>query len=257
MQLQQKHSNKLRYFIELSYNGSTYHGWQYQPNDITVQEVIEKSLSVLLKEKTPIMGAGRTDAGVHASQMFAHFDTDFVFDEADLVYKLNLYLPKDVAIHSIFKVKDKAHARFNALSRTYLYRITLKKNVFSFNSAYYIKQDLDVDAMNAATKILFQYKDFQCFSKVKTDVKTYNCTIMKAEWTLVNDELQFVIKADRFLRNMVRAIVGTMIHVGLGKINVEDLHTIIKSKSRSEAGYSVPAQALYLTEVEYPNDIKL
>ena len=203
------------------------------------------------------MGAGRTDAGVHASQMFAHFDTDFVFDEADLVYKLNLYLPKDVAIHAIFKVNEKAHARFNALSRTYLYRITLKKNVFIYEKAYYVKQDLDIEKMNAATKILFEYHDFQCFSKVKTDVKTYNCNIMKAVWTFENDELQFVIQADRFLRNMVRAIVGTMINIGLGKMNVEDLHDIIKSKSRSEAGFSVAAHALYLTHVEYPNNIKI
>ncbi|ALJ04535.1 pseudouridine synthase [Pseudalgibacter alginicilyticus] len=247
----------MRYFIELSYNGSAYHGWQFQPNAITVQEVIEKSLSVLLKEKTPIMGAGRTDAGVHASQMFAHFDTHVVFDEAEITYKLNLYLPKDVAIHTIFKVKDKAHARFNALSRTYLYRVSLKKNVFTFDGAYYIKQDLDIEAMKKATKILFEYKDFQCFSKVKTDVKTYNCTIMKAEWSFKNDELQFVIQADRFLRNMVRAIVGTMIHIGQRKIKIDDLHTIIQSKNRSEAGFSVPAHALYLTEVAYPNDIKL
>ncbi|MFB9055333.1 tRNA pseudouridine(38-40) synthase TruA [Mariniflexile ostreae] len=247
----------MRYFIELSYNGSNYHGWQYQPNAITVQEVIEKSLSVLLKGKTPIMGAGRTDAGVHATQMFAHFDTDMLFDETDIVYKLNLYLPKDIAIQSIFKVKDKAHARFNALSRTYLYRITLHKNVFTFENVYYVKQDLDIDKMNEATKILFEYHDFQCFSKSKTDVKTYNCKIMKAAWTLIDGELQFVIQADRFLRNMVRAIVGTMVHVGLGKIKVDDLHSIIKSKNRSEAGFSVPGHALYLTHVEYPDAIML
>ena len=217
----------MRYFLELSYNGSAYHGWQNQPNAITVQEVIEKALSTLLKEPIAIMGAGRTDTGVHALQMFAHFDTERVFDSADLVFKLNSFLPKDIVIAAIFKMKADAHARFHATSRTYLYRITLHKNVFSFDKALYVKQDLDVDKMMEASKILFEYKDFQCFSKTNTDVKTYNCDIMKAEWTFENNELHFTIKADRFLRNMVRAIVGTMINIGLGKIEVDDLHAII------------------------------
>ncbi|PKQ46049.1 tRNA pseudouridine(38-40) synthase TruA [Confluentibacter flavum] len=247
----------MKYFIELSYNGKAYHGWQNQPKSISVQEVIEDSLSKLLGESIAIVGAGRTDAGVHASQMFAHFDTEIAFKEDDLVYKLNSFLPKDIAVHTIFKVKAEAHARFDALSRTYLYRITLKKNVFTFDNTFYIKQELDVDKMNEASKILFQYKDFQCFSKSKTDVKTYDCDIMKASWFFKEDELHFVIKADRFLRNMVRAIVGTMINIGIGKLNIEDLHTIIISKNRSEAGFSVPAHALYLIEVEYPNNLKL
>ncbi|WP_303315915.1 tRNA pseudouridine(38-40) synthase TruA [Flavivirga abyssicola] len=247
----------MRYFIELSYNGAAYHGWQNQPNDISVQEVVEKALSVLLKETISIMGAGRTDTGVHASQMFAHFDTHVVFNEVNVVYKLNSYLPKDIAIRNIFKVKEETHARFDAKSRTYLYRIALKKDVFSFDNSFYVKQDLNVEKMNEASELLFRYKDFQCFSKSNTDVKTYYCDIMKAKWTIENNELHFVIKADRFLRNMVRAIVGTMINIGLGKIDVEDLHTIIKSKNRSEAGFSVPAHGLYLTEVEYPNDIKI
>ncbi|GAA3653437.1 tRNA pseudouridine(38-40) synthase TruA [Flavivirga jejuensis] len=247
----------MRYFIELSYNGAAYHGWQNQPKDISVQEVVEKALSMLLKEDISIMGAGRTDTGVHASQMFAHFDTHVVFNDLNLVYKLNSYLPKDIAIRNILKVKDDAHARFDAVSRTYLYRIALKKDVFLFDNSFFVKQNLNVDKMNQASEILFKYKDFQCFSKSNTDVKTYYCDIMKAKWTLENDELHFVIKADRFLRNMVRAIVGTMINIGLGKIEVEDLHTIIKSKNRSEAGFSVPAHALYLTEVEYPNDIEI
>lgn len=257
MLFQQKYKNKLRYFIELSYNGSAYHGWQNQPKEISVQEVIENALSLLLKETVSIMGAGRTDTGVHAQQMFAHFDIDFEFDMTDLVYKLNSFLPKDIAIQTIFKVKENAHARFSALSRTYLYRITLQKNVFNFDNAYFVKQDLDVERMKEASKILFQYKDFQCFSKVNTDVKTYHCDIMKAEWFFENNELHFIIKADRFLRNMVRAIVGTMLQIGLGKLNVEDLHTIINSKNRREAGVSVPAHALYLTKIEYPNDIEL
>ncbi len=247
----------MRYFIELSYNGSGYHGWQNQPDAISVQEVLEKALSILLKAPIAIMGAGRTDTGVHAKQMFAHFDYDGDFDTTNLVFKLNSFLPKDIAIHDVFKVKDDAHTRFDAISRTYLYRVTLKKNVFSFDNVLYVKQALDVEKMQEASKILFEYKDFQCFSKSNTDVKTYYCDIMKAEWALVNDELQFTIKANRFLRNMVRAIVGTMINIGLGKIAVNDLHTIIQSKDRSEAGFSVPAHALYLTEVEYPKDIKI
>ncbi len=247
----------MRYFIELSYNGAAYHGWQNQPKDISVQEVIEKALSMLLRAHISIMGAGRTDTGVHASQMFAHFDAHEVFNEKNLVFKLNSYLPKDIAIRNIFKVKENAHARFDAVSRTYLYRIALKKDVFSFDNSFFVKQDLDVEKMNEASAILFKYKDFQCFSKSNTDVKTYYCDIMKAKWTLQGDELHFVIKADRFLRNMVRAIVGTMINIGLGKIDVEYLNTIIKSKNRSEAGFSVPAHGLYLAEVEYPNDIKI
>lgn len=247
----------MRYFIELSYNGSGYHGWQNQLNAISVQEVVEKALSTLLSEPVSIMGAGRTDAGVHASQMFAHFDTAIVFEASKLIFKLNSFLPNDVAIASIFEVKPEIHARFYAVSRTYLYRVTVKKNVFTFDNSLYVKHALDVDKMNEAAKILFEYKDFQCFSKTHTDVKTYNCDIMQAEWIHKDNELHFVIKANRFLRNMVRAIVGTMINIGLGKMDVDELHNIIKSKNRSEAGFSVPAHGLYLTNIEYPKDIIL
>ena len=247
----------MRYFIELSYNGKGYHGWQNQPNGITVQEVVEKALSTLLNERVSIMGAGRTDAGVHASQMFAHFDTAIIFKAPDLIFKLNSFLPNDIAIAAIFEVKPEIHARFYALSRTYLYRVSVNKNVFTFDNSLYVKHALDVDKMNEASKILFEYKDFQCFSKTHTDVKTYNCDIMQAEWIVKNDELHFVITANRFLRNMVRAIVGTMINIGLGKMDVDELHTIIQSKNRSEAGFSVPAQGLYLTNIEYPKDIIL
>ncbi|TNJ45663.1 tRNA pseudouridine(38-40) synthase TruA [Tamlana fucoidanivorans] len=247
----------MRYFIELSYNGTSYHGWQNQPNAISVQEVVEKALSTLLRKPTTIVGAGRTDTGVHAAQMYAHFDTEATVDKQNLIYKLNSFLPADVAIHDIFPVKPEVHARFDALSRAYLYRIHLKKNVFNVNQSYYVKQALDVNKMNAASKILFQYKDFQCFSKSNTDVKTYYCDIMHAKWFFKEDELHFVVKANRFLRNMVRAIVGTMINIGLGKLEADDLHDIIKSKNRSEAGFSVPAHGLYLTDIEYPKDIKI
>ncbi|MCF7568512.1 tRNA pseudouridine(38-40) synthase TruA [Sabulilitoribacter arenilitoris] len=247
----------MRYFIELSYNGSAYHGWQNQPKTASVQEVLENALSTVLKTPISVMGAGRTDTGVHASQMFAHFDFKDELSDDNLIFKLNSFLPKDIAIYNIFKVKNDTHARFNALSRTYLYRIALDKNVFTFNNSFYVKQTLDVDKMNEASKILFDYKDFQCFSKSNTDVKTYYCNIMKAEWVIKNNELQFTIKANRFLRNMVRAIAGTMINIGLGKTSIEELHQIIKSKNRSEAGFSVPAHALYLTKIEYPDDIKI
>ncbi|QCE41998.1 tRNA pseudouridine(38-40) synthase TruA [Psychroserpens sp. NJDZ02] len=247
----------MRYFIELSYNGKNYHGWQKQPNAISVQEVLEKALATILGETIAVMGAGRTDAGVHAKQLFAHLDTDIVFDAEKLQYKLNSFLPVDIAIQSIFKVKEDSHARFHATSRAYLYRVALQKSPFNVEQSYFLKHALDIEKMNEATKILFEYKDFQCFSKTHTDVKTYNCDIMKAEWQLVDNELHFTIKADRFLRNMVRAIVGTLINIGVGKIEVADLHTIIKSKNRSNAGFSVPAQGLYLTEVAYPDTIKL
>lgn len=214
---------------------------------------MEEALSMLLKEVTSIMGAGRTDTGVHAKEMYAHFDTECTFDTLDLIYKLNAFLPKDIVVHDMFEVKKDAHARFDALNRTYLYRITLNKNAFTNDATYYIKQSLDINKMNEASKVLLEYKDFQCFSKSNTDVKTYHCNIMKAEWLLKNDELQFVIKADRFLRNMVRAIVGTMINIGLNKIKIDDLHDIIKSKNRSKAGFSVPAHALYLIHIEYNN----
>ena len=247
----------MRYFIELSYNGAVYHGWQIQPDAISVQEVLEKALSVLLNTSISIMGAGRTDTGVHAKQMFAHFDFEGDIDNVDLVFKLNSFLPKDVAIHDIFKVKKDVHTRFHAVSRTYLYRVSLQKNVFNVDAAYNVKQKLDIEKMKEATKILLEYNDFQCFSKSKTNVNTFLCNIMKAEWQVVDGELHFTIKADRFLRNMVRAIVGTLINIGLGKNPVAHLHSIIESKNRSEAGFSVPAHGLYLIEVEYPEDIKI
>lgn len=247
----------MRYFIELSYNGKAYHGWQIQPNAITVQEVLDKGLSLLLRTTISTMGAGRTDAGVHATQMFAHFDTEVIFDAEMFQYKLNSYLPEDIVIHSIMKVNSEAHTRFDALSRAYIYRISLSKNAFNNEQAYYLKPKLNIEKLKEASKILLDYKDFQCFSKSNTDVKTYHCDIMLAEWEIVGDELQFTIKANRFLRNMVRAIVGTLINVGIGKIAVSEMHTIIQSKNRSEAGFSVPARALYLSEIVYPDSIYL
>ena len=245
----------MRYFLEFSYNGKHYHGWQNQPNAISVQEVLEKALSTLLRYTVSIVGAGRTDAGVHAKQMFGHFDVDEILNTEELLYKLNSFLPADISIHTIFVVNDEAHTRFDAISRTYEYWIVQNKNPFLSDFAYYLKHSLDVAKMNEAVKVLFEYKDFQCFSKSNTDVKTYLCKITKAEWEVRNEKLIFTITADRFLRNMVRAVVGTLLEVGLGKISKEDVKKIIESKNRSKAGASVPAHGLYLTKVEYPTSI--
>ena len=247
----------MRYFIQLSYNGSSYHGWQIQPNAVTVQETIQDALSKLLNTNISITGAGRTDTGVHAFQMFAHFDVDETLDTENLTFKLNSFLPKDIAIQSIFQVNADAHTRFHAIKRSYDYKISLKKNVFLFDYTHYVHQKLDVDKMNEAANILLEYTNFQCFSKSNTDVKTYNCKIEKAQWKQEGNLLIFTISADRFLRNMVRAIVGTLLNIGLSKIAVSDMHKILASKDRSEAGFSVPSKGLYLTEVLYPDNIKI
>lgn len=242
----------MRYFIELSYNGEKYHGWQNQPNAISVQEVIEKALSTLLRTKISILGAGRTDAGVHAKQMFAHFDVENKLNTIELTFKLNSFLPKDIAIQKIHAVKDDAHARFDATGRTYEYLIVTEKNPFQTQSAHLVHKDLNIDLMNEAAKELFNYEDFKCFSKMHTDVKTYICKIEQAYWEQRNELLVFTIRADRFLRNMVRAIVGTLLEVGLGKLSITAFKQIIESRNRGNAGTSVPGKALYLTAVTYP-----
>ncbi|WP_378177660.1 tRNA pseudouridine(38-40) synthase TruA [Aquimarina sp. SS2-1] len=242
----------MRYFLELSYNGTPYHGWQRQPNAISVQEVLENALSTLLRIKTDIVGAGRTDTGVHARQIMAHFDSLIELDTVQLKYKLNSILPPEIAIQNVSLVKQDAHARFDAVSRSYEYVVTVSKDPFNINGAYYLKRDLDIDLMNDAAKLLLNYTNFKCFSKSKTDVKTYNCNITNAIWEKKGDIVVFKISANRFLRNMVRAIVGTLIEIGEHKLDIDDLKNIIKSENRSEAGYSVPAHGLYLTEVQYP-----
>ena len=242
----------MRYFIQFNYFGKAYHGWQVQPNAITVQQILEEGLSALLRSKVSVMGAGRTDAGVHAKEMYAHFDFSEIADTTDLAHRLNNYLPSDIAVKSIFLVKDDAHARFDAIERTYEYWIVQQKNPFYIDSAHFIWSPLDITAMNTAAKILMEYEDFECFSKSNTDVKTYRCKIEKAVWEKKDDKLIFTIKADRFLRNMVRAIVGTLLEVGLHKIEPKAIREIIKSKDRGRAGASVPAKGLYLTKVLYP-----
>ncbi len=241
----------MRYFIELSYKGTNYHGWQIQPDASSVQEEITKALATILQEKILLVGAGRTDAGVHASQMFAHVDTVKKLSN-NYVHKLNAILPNDIVIKSIKEVSDDTHARFDAVSRTYEYRILLGRDPFLLETTWQLHQkNLQIEKMNEAANLLFKYEDFESFSKVKTDVNTFNCTIMKAVWTLEDKHLIFHIKANRFLRNMVRAVVGTLLEVGLGKKTVEDFRKIIESKKRSEAGLSVPAKGLFLTEVCY------
>lgn len=247
----------MRYFIKLAYNGTNYHGWQSQPNASSVQETLSSAVSVVLNSDITLMGAGRTDTGVHAKEMFAHFDFETPIDILSLVHKLNSYLPKDIVIFDVIPVHDDAHARFDATKRTYEYHINTFKDAFLQDKSWYYNQKLDMDLMNEASKLLFNHSDFQCFSKVNTDVNTFDCTIFEAHWTRGTgeqgaDKLVFTITANRFLRNMVRAIVGTLIYVGLRKISLEDFNNIIASKNRSEAGFSVPAHGLYLTKIEYP-----
>ncbi|WP_196885426.1 tRNA pseudouridine(38-40) synthase TruA [Aureivirga sp. CE67] len=247
----------MRYFIELAYNGKNFHGWQIQPDAISVQEVIEKGLSKILREEIQIVGAGRTDTGVHASQMFAHFETDKDLSKEDYAYKLNAVLPDEVVIYEIFPVTDEAHARFDATSRSYEYRIFLGRDPFCIDTTLqFHHKKLNVELMNEAAKVLFNHINFKCFSKSKTDVRTYNCKIYEAKWVLEEKHLTFHVSADRFLRNMVRAIVGTLLEIGLEKKKVEDLEKIILSENRSKAGVSVPAKGLFLTKVEYPSTIR-
>jgi tRNA pseudouridine38-40 synthase len=241
----------LRYFIEFAYKGTNYHGWQYQPNATSVQETLTKALSTILKTEIELVGAGRTDSGVHAKQMFAHFDYDLEIEISHLTHKLNSFLPKDIAVLNFHEVHDDAHARFDATKRTYEYHIHTKKDAFESDNSWYYLNDLNIEKMNDACKILFNYIDFECFSKVHTDVNTFNCTIFEANWKQIENRLIFTISADRFLRNMVRAIVGTMVNVGLEKISLDDFTAIIESKDRNKAGFSVPAHGLYLTKVEY------
>ncbi|KFF18514.1 tRNA pseudouridine(38-40) synthase TruA [Flavobacterium hydatis] len=241
----------MRYFIQFAYNGTHYHGWQYQPNASSVQETLNKALSVLLNTPINLMGAGRTDTGVHAKEMFAHFDYDSPIAVPNLIHKLNSYLPKDIAIYDIILVQDEAHCRFDATKRTYEYHINTVKDPFLQELSWYFHQYLDVALMNEAAKILLNHTNFQCFSKVNTDVNTFDCSIFEAYWKTEDNKLIFTISANRFLRNMVRSIVGTLINIGLHKITLDDFENIIASKNRDKAGFSVPAHGLYLTKVVY------
>ena len=244
----------MRYFVELSYDGTPFVGWQRQPSGDSVQSCLEDALSILFRKPLSIVGAGRTDAGVHAHQLFAHVDLDEHVDQ-DLTFRLNKLLPKEIAVRNIIAVAQDAHARFDAVSRSYRYHITTQKNPFLQKRSYQFAKPLDLDLMNQAAKILIDHEDFKCFSKSKTDVKTYVCDIQQVHWQQNGSELVFFIQANRFLRNMVRAIVGTLIEVGLRKISISDFEAILASRDRSQAGYSVPAHGLYLEKVNYPKHI--
>ncbi len=247
-----------RYFIYFSYDGAAYHGWQVQPNAVTVQQVLEESLAKLVRQPVPLVGAGRTDAGVNAACMVAHGDFLCEIDCEQLVYKLNKILPPDIAVSNVRRVKDDAHARFDAVSRRYNYRVVTAKSPFARRYACRVMPGVDFDAMNRAAEILYEYTDFTSFSKLHTDVKTNNCKVKYAAWRKVGEnEWVFEIEADRFLRNMVRAIVGTLLLVGRGKMDVEGFRAVIENKARGEAGDSAPGEALFLVSVEYPEDIFL
>lgn len=247
-----------RYFLQLSYKGTNYHGWQIQPNAISVQEVMEKALSTILRENISVVGAGRTDTGVHASFFMLHFDSKKnKLDQTNLVYKLNRFLPSDIAVSKIFRVNNDAHARFSAVSRTYRYYISTEKNPFRTEMSYQYTVSLDVEKMNEASRLLFNYEDFTSFSRLHTDVKTNNCKIYQAEWNRDEDILVFTIKADRFLRNMVRAIVGTLLEVGRGKLSGKEFREIIEKKDRGFAGASAPPEGLFLSHIEYPEETGL
>ena len=248
---------KRRYFIRFAYDGTAYCGWQVQPNGLSVQEVLTKALCTILRtEDIEIVAAGRTDAGVHDRNMVAHFDVeDRLPAGLDLVNKLNSLLPSDISVIEIREVKPEVHARFDALSRRYEYHLVLQKDVFRHPFAMRIYNPLDFDRMNEAAKILFKYTDFTSFSKLHTDVKTNNCKIMAARWEQREDEWIFIVEADRFLRNMVRAIVGTLLEVGRGKMTIDEFRQVIDAKNRCNAGSSVPAKGLFLVEVAYPENI--
>lgn len=248
-----------RYFIYLAYDGTNYCGWQIQPNGVSVQEVLTKALITFLRdEDIKIVGAGRTDAGVHAKTMIAHFDYPTQLDGATVTDKLNRLLPPDIGVYKVVPVTAEAHARFDATYRTYKYYITTRKNPFDRAYAWRIFQPLDFEKMNEAAAALFDYIDFTSFSKVHTDVKTNNCKIMYARWEqLEEDKWVFTIQADRFLRNMVRAIVGTLVEVGRGKMTLDEFRQVIEKKDRCSAGSSVPGHALFLVDVGYPDELFL
>jgi tRNA pseudouridine38-40 synthase len=247
-----------RYLLNLGYKGTHFHGWQIQPGVVTIQETLNIKLSLLLKEEIYTIGAGRTDTGVHAPCFYAHFDSenpDLLKEKERFLYHLNCILPIDIAVYDIFSVKPEMHARFSALSRTYMYRISRVKNPFNTEVSWFYSKYLDIDAMNNAAKVLLEYTDFTSFSKLHTDVKTNNCFISSALWVEEDNELQFYIRADRFLRNMVRAIVGTLMEVGVGKLTIQQFRELIERKDRAFAGPSVDARGLHLITIEYPDDI--
>ncbi len=248
-----------RYFIYLTYKGTRYHGWQQQPGEITIQQVVERALSLKLNESVAVTGAGRTDAGVHALIFAAHFDSEInnLHLNQYLIATLNSFLPKDIAIRSIVRVRNDASARYSALSRSYIYRITLSKEPFETDTAWRIYTEPDIEAMNISASLLCNYSDFASFCRSNSGVKTTVCSVSDCYWERDGTKLTLHIKADRFLRNMVRAVTGTMIDVGRGKISVDQFRKIVESRDRRAAGESAPAHGLYLSNIEYPENIFL
>jgi tRNA pseudouridine38-40 synthase len=248
---------KTRYFIFISYKGTAYHGWQLQPNSITVQKIIDNALSLVLGEDIKTTGAGRTDTGVHALIFCAHFDSlsPDLSKNANLVFRLNRFLPEDISVNYIRKVLPEANARYSAISRTYKYYVSRIKDPFFNSSSWFLHGEMNMVAMNEACRILFLHSDFTSFSKLHSGSGTNLCKIYEARWEMDENRLVFTIKADRFLRNMVRAIVGTMVETGFGKINPEGFEKIILARDRCSAGTSAPAKGLFLFEIEYPPEI--
>lgn len=246
----------MRYFLEIAYKGTNYHGWQIQNNANSVQEELNKALHLVLRKPIETLASGRTDAGVHAEQQFAHIELDFPIYE-NLVYKLNRVLPHDIVIKNYYPVTETAHARFDAISRTYEYRINCIKSPFLINLSYFFHQPLDIQKMNEACAFLLSENDFQSFSKVHTDVNHFLCKIHQAFWQEKDQMLIFTIEGNRFLRGMVRAIVGTMLEVGLSRMSVKEFHSILLSKDRKKAGRAAPPDGLFLTKIKYPDSIFL
>ncbi|MFT7269960.1 MAG: tRNA pseudouridine38-40 synthase [Roseivirga sp.] len=247
----------MRYFLDISYKGTNYHGWQFQKNAHTLQAEIENALSKRLGATIAIMGSGRTDAGVHAKQQIAHFDTTVSFDTELLIFRLNRFLSPDIAVNSIVEVQPEAHARFNANERAYQYFIHQHKDPFKQHASYYFPKVLNLEEMNKAAAFLMGTHDFESFSRVKTEVNNFICVIKQAEWQIQNDSIMFSVTANRFLRGMIRALVGTLLEVGLGKLSVEDFVKVIEKRDRKAAAMSVPAMGLYLSKVAYPDSVYL
>ncbi len=245
----------MRYFLYISYKGTNFHGWQIQDNALTVQQELEEGLAKICRQPVSTMGSGRTDTGVHAAMQVVHFDLPDDYDISKLIYKLNGILSPDISVNDIKKVKPDVSTRFDAISRQYHYRINPKKNPFYRGLSYSFSRPLDIEKMNGACEILKSWEDFECFSKVKTEVKNFNCQIVEAKWFWDNDQLVFSVTANRFLRGMVRAMVGTLLEIGQGKMDLAQLKEILESRDRKKAGRSVPADGLYLQHIEYPTDI--
>lgn len=243
----------MRFFIHLAYKGTNYHGWQIQPNAPTIQEILQTKMSLLFKEEIKLTGCGRTDAGVHARNFYAHFDATLKNNDLDSrIYQLNSILPNDIKVLGLHKMHKEAHARFDAVSRTYKYYISLEKEIFLTDYTWKHSFTPNLELLNNASQKLFNYTDFTSFSKLHTDVKTNNCKIIDVYWERKNDLLIFTIEADRFLRNMVRAVVGTLIDVGKQKLSINGFCEVIEKKERASAGFSVPAAGLFLEKIKYP-----